>query len=274
MNSSCAFYIGTTHDVCQDYALALGHETVISDGCSGSPLSDVGSRVLSVTAMNKIAQLESIQDFDGKECILLARPALKMLNLPEQCLDATLFAIKATEERVGVVAYGDGVIAMKHEEGIVIVAIEYEKSFPFYLNYFHSLRYNEWMTEHNNRKVTVHFIKNNGDVEDCDMEDNQFGIIEEEFRVRISCPNRPEIEWIAVMSDGIMSFSEKTPGQRKPIPISYIEVLKELLPFKNFAGSFTQRRINKFRKNCAKKNWHNSDDVSLAATYLGEQTWK
>ena len=53
--------------------------------------------------------------------------------------------------------------------------------------------------------------------------------------------------------------------------MSYIEILKDLLTFKNFNTHFVQRRMNKFRKNCAKKNWANGDDFSLAVIYLGEK---
>ena len=62
----------------------------IADGCSGSILSDIGSRVLSITAMNKMSELKTLHDIDEQELILLARPSVKVLNLPPECLDATL----------------------------------------------------------------------------------------------------------------------------------------------------------------------------------------
>ena len=76
MNTDCAFYIGTTHEVCQDYALTGEYSVAIADGCSGSVLSDFGSRVLSVTAMNKIAELKTLHDIDENELVLLSRPSL------------------------------------------------------------------------------------------------------------------------------------------------------------------------------------------------------
>ena len=98
MNCDCAFRIGSTHEVCQDYALSGKNTVSIADGCSGSVLSDIGSRVLSVTAMNKMIELESLHDFDEKELILLARPSIKVLNLPNECLDATLLCAAKKED--------------------------------------------------------------------------------------------------------------------------------------------------------------------------------
>ena len=75
------------------------------------------------------------------------------------------------------------------------------------------------------------------------------------------------------MSDGVHSFYETiitdTSKCNKSVP--YIDVLKELLTFKKFNTHFVQRRMNKFRKNCAKKNWCNADDLSLAVIYMGEK---
>ena len=74
------------------------------------------------------------------------------------------------------------------------------------------------------------------------------------------------------MSDGVHSFYEtiSTETSKYNQSISYIDVLKELLSFKNFNKAFVQRRINKFRKDCIKKNWDNADDLSLAVIYTGD----
>lgn len=55
MNSDCYFEIGHSHTICQDYALTgkindVLSYAIISDGCSSSPLVDVGARLLAHSA--------------------------------------------------------------------------------------------------------------------------------------------------------------------------------------------------------------------------------
>jgi len=283
MNTDCAFYIGTTHDICQDYALAGQKSIAVSDGCSGSPRSDIGSRVLTITAMNKMKELDSLTNFDEKECILLARPAIKMLNIPNECLDATLLTATAYETGAMALCYGDGVIAVKIKDGnLIIIDCAYSDSYPFYINYLYDQtgRYSDWIQNHNKRDVAQTVLSPEGEWISTESLHNDVGRIEDSLglirssdnRTIIEIVSRDEIEYIALMSDGVHSFYETittgTSKCNKSLP--YINVVQELLSFKNFNTSFVQRRMNKFRKNCAKKNWGNADDVSLAVIYLGK----
>lgn len=289
MNTDCAFYIGTTHDVCQDYALAGKNSIAVSDGCSGSPNSDIGSRVLSITAMNKMVELDSLASFDENECILLARPAIKMLNISNECLDATLLSAAIFDNAVHAMCYGDGVIAVKSKnEDIIIINCSYTDNYPFYINYLYDKtgRYRVWQEEHCKKKTTVAAINNGVIIYDerelkynsrlNDTDKNELGVFKQldfEYKVMIEIIDKKDIEYIAIMSDGIHSFYETvaTDTSKYNKPISYLDVLKDLLTFKNFNKKFVQRRVNMFRKNCAKKNWGNSDDFSLAVIYTGEK---
>ena len=283
MNTDCAFYIGTTHDICQDYALAGKNSIAVSDGCSGSPRSDIGSRVLSITAMNKMVELDSLANFDEKECILLARPAIKILNIPNECLDATLLTATAYETGAMALCYGDGVIAIKiKNSNLVIIDCAYSDSYPFYMNYLYDQtgRYSDWVQNHNKRDVAQTVISPEGEwiatvstKHNVERIESDLGIIRlSENRTAVEIVNKDEVEYVALMSDGVHSFYETiTTGTSKcNKSLSYINVVKELLSFKNFNTSFVQRRMNKFRKNCAKKDWGNADDVSLAVLYFGK----
>jgi hypothetical protein len=285
MNTDCAFYIGTTHDVCQDYALTGEYSVAIADGCSGSVLSDFGSRVLSVMAMNKMSELKTLHDIDENELVLLSRPALKVLNLPPECLDATLLCAAKIEEATEAICYGDGVIAVKMaNKDTLVVSIEYTDSYPFYINYLYDQtgRYKNWILDHNKRQVVFSVIKADGEVEvlndDCDSSTRlryngtEVGIIRvQDLRVVVETID-PEVESIAIMSDGVQSFYKTIMSgtSKHNEKVSYHDVLKELLSFKNYTGRYVQRRMNKFIKTCAKKNWNHSDDISIAAIYLGE----
>ncbi len=289
MNTDCAFYIGTTHNICQDYALAGNNSIVVSDGCSGSPSSDIGSRVLSITAMNKMAELDGLQNFDEKECILLARPAIKILNMPNECLDATLLAAVSYGDSVQAMCCGDGVIAIKtRDKDMIIINRVYENNYPYYINYLYDQtgRFKNWEQNHCEEKIYASNINKDGEVVRFEKElkynsrinsidGGDIGVfrqIDLNHRIMIEITDKKDIEYIAIMSDGVHSFYETimTDTSRCNKSLNYIDVVKELLSFKNFNTSFVQRRINKFRKNCAKKNWGNADDVSLAVIYTGK----
>jgi len=286
MSCDCAFYIGTTHDVCQDYALTGEYSIAIADGCSGSVLSDFGSRMLSVTAMNKMLELESLHDLDEKELILLSRPSIKVLNLPLECLDATLLCAAKISDAAEAICYGDGVMAIKlKNKDTIVMSIEYVDGYPFYVNYLFDKtgRYKDFQDNHDKRQVVFSVIKANGDVEvinnDCDAttrlryNDTEVGIMRlTDHRTMIETIS-PEVESVIIMSDGVQSFYETiTSGTSKHNEkVSYHDVLRELLSFKNYTGRFVQRRMNKFIKTCKRNNWNHSDDISIAAIYLGEE---
>ncbi len=289
MNTDCAFYIGTTHEVCQDYAIAGKSSIVISDGCSGSVFSDIGSRLLCITTMNKMAELDSLYEFDEKECILLARPSVKMLNIPNECLDATLLSAAIYNDTIYTMCYGDGVIAIKcKNKDIIIINHVYTDNYPFYINYLYDNtgRYENWKKNHSKEKTYASAINRNKEIEQIDVEHkynvrisdldkNELGTLhnqDDRHRIMIEIIDKKDIEFIAIMSDGVHSFYETiiTETSKYNKSVSYMDVLKDLLSFKNFNKAFVQRRMNKFRKNCIKKNWANSDDFSLAVIYTGE----
>jgi len=286
MNTDCAFYKGTTHNICEDYALSNENSAIISDGCSGSALSDFGSRVLSVMTMNKMSELKTLHDLDENELVLLSRPALKILNLPSECLDSTLLCAAKIEEATEAICYGDGVIAIKMEnKDTLIISIEYVDNYPFYINYLYDQtgRYKSWISDHNKRKVIFSVIKANGEVEiiteECDAstrlryDGTEVGIIRVQDIRTVVETIAPEVESIIIMSDGVQSFYKTiiTGTSKHNEKVSYHDVLKELLSFKSYTGKFVQRRVNKFKKDCIKKSWANADDVSLAAIYIGEK---
>lgn len=284
MNTDAAFTIGKTHAVCQDYAIAGKNSIVISDGCSGSAFSDIGSRILSITAMSKMAELCNLEYFDGKECVLLANPIIKMLNLPKECLDATLFGATVFPRGLDVIGQGDGTIAVKTKnEDIVVIDISYEDNHPFYMNYLYDNRENyiKWREKHNKQKTEIFTIRHNGDIDrhedrSCPMDKIDIGTFcyrDNGILLDIDEDDMGSIEFIAIMSDGIHSFYQtiETETSKQNQPISYFDVLKRLLNFKNYNGRFVQRRLNRFIRDCAKDNWHYADDVSLGVIYVGDQ---
>lgn len=286
MNADNAFCIGTTHKICEDYAMSGTSFVVLADGCSGSLYSDFGARILSVIAMTKMGEIQHLEEFDAAEAILLARPSIRILNLPVECLDATLLCSFSKNHSTEALCYGDGVIAIKVKEGpIYVVKIEYIDSYPFFINYLFDKtgRVRDWEQNHNKRIVSLSTISKDNEAyhvnELAEMIepppqniDGIFNLVIEPFRVRVEILDIEKTEWIAIMSDGVHSFykSVETETSKTNQTVPYSDILIELLAFKNFNGQFVQRRMNKFKKECLKNKWNHSDDVSLAVIYLGE----
>ena len=88
------------------------------------------------TAKEQFATQLTCRGIDENKCILSARPIVNILNLPEECLDATLLCAAKYQELVTALCFGDGTIAVKMNNGnTFVIDTYYNDSYPFYLNY-------------------------------------------------------------------------------------------------------------------------------------------
>jgi hypothetical protein len=185
--------------------------------------------------------------------------------------------------------YGDGFIIIEFNSGErYIIATKYIDDYPFYVNYLYdkSGRFENWTKEHNKREISATYINPDDDSEQTNIYDHhvrgwinikkgsgdgnlRVGTRDYKTVVEIFTPE--EVKYIAIASDGLDSFyktiTTETSKTNKSIP--YIEVIDELIAFKNFNGQFVQRRMNKFLKDCERCKWHNADDISLAVVHMG-----
>lgn len=292
MNQDNAFVIGTTHHICQDYSIGGvlckhgDYYTIVCDGCSSSPNSDFGARILSMGTKEELKRLflsAQLSEFIPKNCVEFAKPIIKQIGLPEESLDATTMVITSSSLGGYALSYGDGIIAVEDMSGnIYVISIEYTDGYPFYLNYLlYPERFNEWEENHDKRKVTISVISTAKTYEmiDEDMKvlgNHDFGDIHirnERQRTFVFFNNSgKKIKYVSILSDGIKSFYEliNTETSKTNSSIDYHLALSDLLSFKNFSGEFVQRRLNRFAKDCQKKNWFHSDDLSLGVIYLGD----
>lgn len=279
MRSDSAFYIGTTHEICEDYAVNGDDTIVVSDGCSSSPNTDIGARVV----------CECMKKYNEKSITMtLANNIINTMYVPKRCLDVTLLTAFEEDNKIIIKTIGDGNIIIKTKDGILhVVSMNYAKSAPYYMSYvgnkeddlaWDNIPDNDYTIEYteiekleeddhylittnkspDNKFTTIDFIPN------CD-----FSLSPKQNELSF---NKKDIEWVALSSDGLGSFYEKITTETSLInkPVWYIDVIMELLKINNVDGKFVQRRLNKFRKTCAKKNWYNADDISLAILVPGE----
>jgi len=269
MHSDAYFVTGTAHPVCQDYAFAgishcwanpkaklLGLRDlpygIVSDGCSSSPNTDIGSRLLVHALVSEMSSFHAKRD---DELIVrvaaIAHGVTKLLSLPEECLDATLLCCSESEEGPQVLMVGDGVAAARHKDGEIIAwHIEYDKSAPEYPSYkLNPTRHARFGSEFSPFKKIHKWSSVKGFTTTK---------ITDDFLLYQCLDSNPEI--VAVMSDGVGTFEG----------MEWHEVVTELMSFKNTKGHFVQRRVKRFLKNCQKNGIAPYDDVSMAAVYLGE----
>jgi len=284
MNCDSAFCIGKTHKVCQDYAIShMDNEgnsiVVLSDGCSSSPHTDIGARILAISTL-KLRIEDSIRDGiwlnkAPDRFIKAAKIAISSIYhlsglLPSESMDATLLTLDVWGERMFFNAWGDGILAIGFVDGSIIAyMISYPSGYPHYINYEIGPKNRKEGFNIINEGTKLSILSTN---ERCPGSNNQE--IETPFNImyNISDLNKQygKAKFLAILSDGISSFYEhiKEETYTKNVPITELDVLKELLNFKSFKGQFVSRRLRKFMKDCVDKNWEHADDVSLAVVAL------
>ncbi|MFA4971239.1 MAG: protein phosphatase 2C domain-containing protein [bacterium] len=258
-NADSAYVIGAAHRVCQDYARCGRTQegrpyAIVSDGCSGSPDTDVGARLLTLSCEVGIGRISSMADpawwcWGAMEVIDLRRRLFQKTcwNLDPLAMDATLVFALGQRSSAFVSCTGDGVIAARDPGGALrIWEVEAPDGYPRYANYLVDdqrmaavLQREEWVAR---------------------------GPDGEELRCRGVQPFQRTIEdaaVVAVFSDGVRSFLD---ADHQPIPSEVI--VGELMAFKGLQGVFVQRRLQAFLRKAAQRGWRHDDDLSMGAVVL------
>lgn len=262
------YRIGSTHKVCQDY-VHHGQEflpfAVVSDGCSGSKNSDIGSRILAHS-------LEQVMKLIGKDKVITypaksfaarvqsyAYSNIANLGIDESSLHATLLFTIANQEqnKLRVTMIGDGFLSykLKNKDEAIIVKSDFSHDYPVYPGYFNN---NELMHEYEKvnmeigQRVTHEWIQ--GNKPDGYLPDKC------KYIFNLILP-LDQIEWITLTTDGIDTFVGKE------IPNSAINTSEKVLPsltsIKSRQGEFVTRRIHKMLTK-ELSDYKHEDDISIA----------
>lgn len=276
MNADSTLNIGSTHSLCQDYVIARngslenrGSYVVLSDGCSSSPDTDIGARLL-VKAMDQNPSARPASDMEDfhKESARVALGWADLIGIGAESVDATLISAHVIENKLIVACSGDGVIVLESHNGALdVYAISSPSGYPFYPSYVHQPdRLAELINNDRARKQVEHFFRRSAD-ESLNLTDvNISNSLTEVFDL-----NASDYKYVAVTSDGIHSFfrtQQSTNGKRVEA-ICMTEVLEVFWSFKNSHGAFVERRMKKFKKDAQAKGWQHADDLSIGAIYLG-----
>lgn len=268
MTSDAGMIIGESHLVCQDYARTVevprpGGATwaFVSDGCSGSPDTDVGARLLVLTAVDAILQGQN--PGEAEPCRMIAQraaAAAKQLGLHEHSTDATLLGVRLDTSSGGFhfVLAGDGVVGIRQRDVLRLLEVTYPSGSPYYLSY--ELNEQRRETFRRNPPGLLREHVRNGDGWTVKSESPISG-----FHTCFWPAAPGDIAFVA--TDGTGSVRVRANGEttRTTVSVAFTRVIEKLVAFKGTQGQFVSRRMRGFQKEAKTQDWFNHDDIGLAA---------
>ena len=298
MKADAYFEIGATHLICQDYAVAFANDdyayAIVSDGCTSSPNTDIGARLISVIAKDAINYLYQRGHYDiatsAEHVVTLKELIIKKclevkgsLNLPVDAFDATLLiAVIYKTYPPLIFGWGDGNFIIKYKDGMVrTLSLSYDGNMPYYLSYQMSYEKDQAYKQQQVGKMHVaqgvyNFpmgdprigsFRWKNETQECKYDFNFIHFLNE-TRNRADLA---EISSIVVSSDGLQSFqfdprSDEFKQNDKVFPLS--EIYPKIIDYKNPVGEFAVRRMKSLEKENRLKHIIHYDDVSCAAIVM------
>jgi hypothetical protein len=275
MTTDHHFWIGTTHKVCEDYAISGIRDgvkyAIVCDGCSSSKDTDIGARLLARAALLHLDRFENSDEF-GLLAITTADVQARALALNPGALNATLVVTIIKDNKWITRLFGDGAVAQIYEKKTFVTEVNFNSGAPLYLSYHldkdtHLNYLTEFGTKHSHTTYDITEL----DIAPRVVEgDNELNLLT--YGPIIDHPDVGRVLATIVMSDGFQSFYrvEQTDTSKRTITIPSTKIYQELLMFKGYKGQFVERRAKKFMTAIQKKGWHNGDDCSIAAIHVGE----
>lgn len=291
MNVDHYFEIGSSHEMCEDYAISgiLGHTiayAIVSDGCSSSPEVDVGARLLchaareflriSFSYSQKIGFNQGDQKFWefnsalGNYAISSANLIAKQLALSSNSLDCTLLVAIADYDVVNVFVYGDGgYIIRRFDDTVVHTKLQYLCGAPYYLSYLingeRNAAYNKEYGESIVNKQTAWFAPD--PMQPCDEISDHgcvFEMAHNIYDVMAMSFQNTDVKSITLVTDGIESYR----NDNKDLMDSS-KMVRDFVSYKTIKGKFVRRRMNRIKKNCLKTGRDHFDDIAVASIHKG-----
>lgn len=254
------FTTGASHVVGQDYAVAgrgeAGAAVVVSDGCSSSPDTDIGARIV---ARGALAGLVGTGDFDADRVLAGAAQGAAGLHLPLPSLDATVvWALARPGGAVEVGVCGDGTVAARRRDGVVLVwSVEHPCCAPRYPSYRLDPARARAYEERFGESVVVHH-------RDRDQRWSSVRFAGECFGLTLEAD---AFDLVLVGSDGLSSFVGPAAGGRGPVGVE--SVIDRLVAVPHARGRFLARRCRRmWSRELPARRWSHHDDVGVGALAL------
>jgi len=269
MNADHYFEIGSSHRVCQDYALSGVKENlayaIVSDGCSGAIHSEIGAQILCHAAKYYIelyhnsslfqsTGIETLLKVLGKSILQKADELRKGYVIDPAALQATLLIAIFSGNRRLIFGWGDGVIIEDYGPmGKIITEIDFESNAPYYLATNPDSYAAKFSETHVKHRI---WIKDS--------------LTEEEWPYNTFYMQELHRSWsgptllsITLCSDGIKSYQDE-----KKKPIETLSMIPQFIDYPDYKGPFVQRNMNFLKRSMEKQKWSHHDDISSACIAL------
>jgi hypothetical protein len=261
--------IGKTHQVCEDYSLVGKIPLpflIVSDGCSSSKNTDIGARLLALTAKKQLyaALAYGILPYDpdtfGKKLIEIGINVVDQLGVNRSALDATLLLGYLYEGMFNFACFGDGAIIFKSKKGNGFIQLSYTQNAPYYLTVHGDEKIRtQWSEVYPNNELLVRSYM----FADGENRVEQVGAEPPYYRGFMSIQ---DLEMFMLVSDGIGSFCKIADGSMVPVQ----DVVSRMLEIKVKNGEYIKRRMKKMIEGFARDGIYPLDDISVASVIFEE----
>ena len=221
-------------------------------GCSSSPATDMGARLLALAAAQLLTEGTLAPGLALERAVTMASG----LGLAGQCLDATLLTAELAATGTQVTVAGDGVVAARRSDGrIERWCFSFRDNAPAYLSYLTDPPRLQGYLEHHGHRRCDHRI-------DGQQERGEEASLRcQSYVARLWLP-ASRYRLVALLSDGVSSFGTST---RDTNHVNVDQVVGELMGFKGLEGRFVLRRLRRMLRNAAARGWRHDDDIAVAA---------
>jgi hypothetical protein len=255
------FLIGKSHKVCQDYTLAGVqdgiHFAIVCDGCSSSKDTDIGARILAITARRFLSFMELGREAFGRTVIQYADMTRQNLGLDISCLDATLMVTAVHGSKCYSYCYGDGYIIEDFGDSVFLAEHSFPSGAPYYLSYWlNKDREKAYKQQFGDGGLTIKLWKDGDLIANHDYNYN--------WPLDIAHKVAPGA--IILTSDGLDTFH----GAQGPY-LKAVDVYRAFIAFKGTAGEFLKRRAVKHCELLEKEHkvFH-QDDLGMSCILFKE----
>ena len=288
MNVDSFFTIGSTHQVCEDYARSgwINEQpyAIISDGCSNGGVridTDFGSRLLVAASENHLSLLpkEEISSFQQRVISEAEVQVRSLNNVPKECLAATLGIIYQDGDYIKSLLIGDGFVGGKRKDGTWgVTEYSFNSGAPYYLKYTLDFQEEAYFEKFGSIAEMKYKYGELGSLEEVSSEiDLKNDIDDENPRVFQDLFWIDQFEFVFIASDGLSTFHTKHPTSNVNMPVELDKVLSVLFNFKGYQHNFLQRQMNWVLKTTRQRSisreidptCHHFDDLSIGVIHCG-----